>query len=453
MIETNRQDYKKELEEVVYMFCTGDGLEITHLQTSNGNEYTDTVTINGKIYELKNTHTYTDFLDKKRFEKRFSKLCLYGALSDYFSVAFKWGALTGIRPIKMARDLGEGFEDSFKKIFGVSDKKINLVKEILSVQEGIYDKNSEHSGLFVGIPFCPSRCLYCSFISEEIGKTKYATEYKDALVKEILALKGKTDKVRSVYVGGGTPVCLKDCDFEEILTAVNSVVKKGIEFTVEAGRPDVITPKKLEIMKNAGVTRVCVNPQTFSDKTLSLIGRKHTAKDVIEKFELVKAYGFCVNADIIAGLSGETFDDFKYTVDTAISLNPDNITVHTLCIKKGSKLKTETERLSVDYIDQMIDYSYLALKKAGYRPYYLYRQKYAAENLENVGYSKAGKECVYNIDVMEENSDNPACGANAVSKRVYKAENRIERYGTPKDIKTYIQKIDKIIEEKDKFFG
>ena len=453
MIETNRQDYKKELEEVVYMFSSGEGLEITHAQTQQGNEYTDTVTINGKTYELKNTHTPTDFLDKKRFEKRFSKLCLYKALTDHFKMNLKWGALTGIRPVKMARDLGEGFESEFKAVFDVSDKKINLVKEILKAQTGLYDENSEYSGLFVGIPFCPSRCLYCSFISEEIGKTKYATEYKNALVKEILALKGKTSTVRSVYVGGGTPVCLTDSDFAEILNAVNSVVKKGIEFTVEAGRPDVITKSKLEIMKDAGVTRVCVNPQTFSDKTLKLIGRKHSASDVIEKFELVKSYGFSINADVIAGLLGETLEDFKHTIDTAISLNPDNITVHTLCIKKGSKLKTETERLSVDYIDQMIDYSYLALKNAGYTPYYMYRQKYAAENLENVGYSKAGKECIYNIDVMEENTNNPACGANAVSKRVYMSENRIERYGTPKDIKTYIDKIDKIIEEKDKFFA
>lgn len=453
MIETNRQDYKKELEEVVYMFSSGEGLEISHFQESSDGEYVDTVTVNGKVYSVKNYHTPKDFLDKKRYEKRFSKLCLYNALSNYFGVKLKWGALTGIRPIKMARDLGENFEREFKSIFGVSDKKIALVKEILQTQEGLYDKNSKYSGLFIGIPFCPSRCAYCSFISEEIGKTKYAEEYKDALVKEITALSGKTEKVRSVYVGGGTPVCLTDEHFSEILSAVNKVVKSGIEFTVEAGRPDVINKEKLQIMKDAGVTRVCVNPQTFSDRTLKLIGRKHTASDVIEKFELVKSYGFTINCDIIAGLVGESLQDFQNTVDTAIRLNPENITVHTLCLKRGAKLKTETDRLEVDYIDQMIDYSHKALKKAGYNPYYLYRQKYAAENLENTGYSKPNKECIYNIDVMEENSDNPACGANAVSKRVFLSENRIERYGSPKDIKTYVRKIDKIIDEKNKFFG
>ncbi len=453
MIETNRQDYKKELEEVVYMFSSGKGLEISHFQEGNNGEYIDTVIINGEKYSAKNYHTPKDFLDKKRYEKRFSKLCLYNALSSHFNIKLKWGALTGIRPVKMARDLGENFEREFKTVFGVFDKKIELVKEILQTQEGLYDKNSNYSGLFVGIPFCPSRCAYCSFISEEIGKTKYAEEYKNALVKEITALSGKTQKVRSVYVGGGTPVALSDEHFTEILSAINKVVQRGVEFTVEAGRPDVITPNKLQIMKDAGVTRVCVNPQTFLDKTLKLIGRKHTASDVIEKFELVKSYGFIINCDIIAGLLGESLQDYKYTVDTAIKLNPENITVHTLCLKKGAKLKTETDRLEVDYIDQMIDYSHTALKNAGYRPYYLYRQKYAAENLENTGYSKPNKECVYNIDVMEENSDNPACGANAVSKRVFLSENRIERYGAPKDVKTYIEKIDKIIDEKNKFFG
>lgn len=453
MIETNRQDYKKELEEVVYMFSTGEGLEITHTQTENDGEYLDTVTINGKVYNAKNRHTYTDFLDKKRYEKRFSKLCLYNALSNHFGVTLKWGALTGIRPAKMARDLGENFEREFSSVFGVHDKKIKLVKEILQVQEKIYDKYSNHSGLFIGIPFCPSRCLYCSFISEEIGKSKYIKEYKNALVKEINALPNSAVNVRSVYVGGGTPVCLEDEDFYEILSAVKGKIPPNIEFTVEAGRPDVITEKKLQIMKDAGVTRVCVNPQTFSNDTLKLIGRKHTASDVIEKFKLVKSYGFLVNCDVIAGLSGESFQDFQNTIDTAVSLNADNITVHTLCLKKGAKLKTETERLKVDFIDQMIDYSYTALKGAGYKPYYMYRQKYAAENLENVGYAKPNTECIYNVDVMEENSNNPACGANAVSKRVYASENRIERYGTPKDIKTYIEKIDKIIDEKNKFFG
>lgn len=453
MIKTNREDFKKELEEVICMFSSGEDLTVCHTQSANGKIFIDKVNINGKDYEFENTHNHTDTLLKKRFEKRFSKLALYSALSSHYGVKLTWGSLTGIRPVKMARDLGFGFEKELKNLFEVTDKKVDLVKEIIDTQGDLYDKNSEYSALFIGIPFCPSRCLYCSFISEEIGKSKYVKEYANALIKEINSLKGKVENVRSVYVGGGTPVCLPDGEFIDILSAIKNIIPSGIEFTVEAGRPDVITDIKLKIMKDFGVTRICVNPQTFLDKTLKIIGRKHTANDVIDKINLAKSYGFSINADVIAGLTGETLDDFKSTVDTAINLDIDNITVHTLCIKKGSKLSELTSRLKEGEIESMIDYAHFALKKAGYLPYYLYRQKYAMGNLENTGYAKKGTECVYNIDVMEENTDNIACGANAVSKRVFLSENRIERYGTPKDIKTYVDKIDKIIKEKDEFFG
>ncbi len=452
MLTTNRQDFKKELEEVIYMFTTGSDIEVLHEQLETNFTYKDTVSINGNTFSIEDFHEPKDELDKKRYEKRFSKLALYTALSDFYGVKLPWGALTGIRPVKMARDLGGEFETQFEKVFGVAKKKTELVKEIIKNQCLIYDRFGEHKSLFIGIPFCPSKCAYCSFASQIIGKSKCVESYTQALVKEILSLKGKLDKVRSVYVGGGTPVCLPDKNLREILLAVKSVVKSGIEFTVEAGRPDVITSSNLSLMKELGVTRICVNPQTFSDKTLKLIGRNHTANDVLEKYELAKTFGFDINLDVIAGLQGETVEDFKNTVDTAIKTGADNITVHTLCLKRGAELRLKTERLDVSGIDQMIDYAYTALTSAGYRPYYLYRQKYAAGNLENTGYAKKGKECIYNVDVMEENSDNPACGANAVSKRVFNSENRIERCGSPKDIVTYIEKVDKLIENKEQFF-
>ena len=236
---------------------------------------------------------------------------------------------------------------------------------------------------------------------------------------------------------------------EKVLKAIGSV---NCEYTVEAGRPDCIERETLELLKKYGVTRICVNPQTFNDKTLKIIGRKHTADDIKEKFALAKEFGFDVNMDLIAGLNGETLDDFKYSIDQAIELNPDNITVHTLALKKGSKLKETTERLAEGEISKMIDYSVYRLINSGYNPYYMYRQKYMAGNLENTGYTKKGKACVYNVDVMEEITDNLACGANAVTKKLIIAENRIERYGAPKDVKTYIDKIEKIVEEKNKFF-
>ncbi|HBK02626.1 MAG TPA: coproporphyrinogen dehydrogenase HemZ, partial [Clostridiales bacterium] len=240
---------------------------------------------------------------------------------------------------------------------------------------------------------------------------------------------------------------------EHFAAVLDAIGKQNIEYTVEAGRPDCITEEKLKLMKEYGVTRVCVNPQTFSDKTLALIGRKHTAQETIDKYFLTKSYGFDVNMDLIAGLPEETFFDFKASLDKAIELSPENITVHTLCLKKGSKLKESMDRLTGEEVPKMVDYAHIALHSASYSPYYLYRQKYMAANLENTGYAKAGKECIYNIDIMEEIASILACGANAVGKRLFSTENRIERLGEPKDIKTYLNKLDKIIEEKNQLFS
>ena len=206
-------------------------------------------------------------------------------------------------------------------------------------------------------------------------------------------------------------------------------------------------------MKKYGVTRVCVNPQTFQDKTLELIGRRHTAKDVIEKFHLVKEYGFDVNMDLIAGLTGESFNDFKDTLNTAIRLKPENITVHTLCLKKGSKLKESTKCLSDGDVAKMVEFARLTLNENGYKPYYLYRQKYMAGNHENVGYALSGKQCIYNVDIMEETTDIVACGANAISKKVGKKGGIITRIAAPKDILSYINRQPQIILEKNSLFN
>ena len=228
-------------------------------------------------------------------------------------------------------------------------------------------------------------------------------------------------------------------------------INSGVEYTVEAGRPDAINKENLAILKDFGVTRICVNPQTFSNKTLELLGRNHSAEQVIEKYALAKG-DFDINMDLIAGLQGETFEDFEKSLSTAISLNPENLTVHTLCIKKGSSLAEETARLPEGEVEKMVEYAHDTLSSAGYNPYYLYRQKYMAGNLENTGYTKPGKACVYNVDVMEEISQNVACGANAVSKRVFNGGERIERLASPKDLQTYLQKAPTIMQNKEKFF-
>ena len=452
MINTNREDYKKDLEEVIFMFSDGQDVNVEHKEENDGKTFKNYFKLNGKDYFFENVAVCNDTLSLKRMEKRFSKLGLYKILSERYKIKLEWGALTGIRPTKMAYQAGENFEKEFDEIFCVSPKKISLIKDILQTQKGIIDLKGEYSDVFVSIPFCPTKCLYCSFISQQITKKEIVKEYVTALIKEIEGGLSLIKNPRSLYVGGGTPVCLDVDDLVRLLTTLKPIINKVQEFTVEAGRPDAITSEKLAVLKEFGVTRVCVNPQTFKDETLKIIGRKHTAQDILEKYELVKSFGFSINMDFIAGLPNETFSDFESSINKAIQLNPDNITVHTLCLKKGSTLKEKVKRLSVDEISKMIDFSHQVLKQNGYNPYYLYRQKYMAGNLENTGYSKRGKECIYNIDVMEETSQNIAFGANAVSKAVFACENRIERYGTPKDVTTYVNKIEKIIKDKEKLF-
>lgn len=441
--------YPELLEEAKF-FKNTDGLEIVCRHKDEGKIFSDEVEINGKTYSFTEEREYETETERKRYLKRYAKLALYKAMSDYLSQTLPWGALTGIRPVKFAYNEGENWRREMGEVLGVSENKLDLVGRIIEAQKPVYEKKDGNCDFFIGIPFCSSRCSYCSFFSSEIGKSPLVDDYVDALVKEIKAAKPLIKNLRSVYVGGGTPVSLPISRLSDILNAIGEV---NCEYTVEAGRPDSINEDNLKLLKERGITRICVNPQTFNDKTLEIIGRKHTAKDIYDKYELAKKYGFSVNMDLIAGLPGENFEDFKFSMDEAMRLSPDDITVHTLSLKKGSRLKELVDRLPDGEIDKMIDYSTYRAVSAGYEPYYTYRQKYMAGNLENTGYARGGKVCVYNIDVMEEIADNLACGANGVSKKLFSAEDRIERYGAPKDILTYINKIDEIIREKNKLFG
>ncbi len=457
MIDTNLEYLESELLEVVNLFESGNEIKIRHRFTENENKFVNTITLNGKVFAYGNlVGGFLSEIEKKRLIKRYAKLSLYKALSRLFDVELPWGSLTGIRPTKLAYqqlDLVGEFEDFFVDTMKVSKEKTQLIKEIINSQKDIYRKDDDNTDFFVFIPFCPSRCKYCSFISADIKSArKRVDEYVDTLVYEINQSKKYIKKLRSIYVGGGTPVSLSDEQLEKVLSALDDLVKDGIEYTVEAGRPDAITKSNLGILKKHGVTRICINPQTFSNKTLVSLGRNHTAEEVVEKYNLAKD-DFIVNMDLIAGLNGERFEDFKTSVDKAIELGADNITVHTLCIKKGSYLAETEDRLSGAEVARMVDYARENLKANGYFPYYLYRQKYMAGNLENVGYSKRGKACVYNVNVMEEISSTVACGANAISKRVFNGGERIERSASPKDVPTYLDNIQKILEKKDKLFN
>ena len=456
MIDTSLAFLENDLKEVANMFDGGADLKIKHRFTEGENKVVNTITINGKVYAYGNlVQPFKDDIERKRIIKRFAKLALYKGLSRFLSIELPWGALTGIRPTKLAyqrmEETGE-FKEFFTDTMKVSEDKTALTEAVLTSQKEIYKKDDNNTDFFVFIPFCPSRCKYCSFISADIKSAKkHVDEYIDALIEEINQSASLIKNLRSIYIGGGTPVALSDEHLERVLSAIDKI-NTGVEYTVEAGRPDAITESNLRLLKSHGVTRICINPQTFSDKTLELLGRNHKASDVEEKFNMAKN-DFIINMDLIAGLEGETFEDFKCSIDKAIALSPDNITVHTLCIKRGSYLAENSDRLSGEEVSKMVDYAHQTLSVAGYKPYYLYRQKYMAGNLENVGYTKEGKACVYNVDVMEEISSTVACGANAISKRVYDGGERIEREASPKDVATYLQKIDIIMAKKRKLFS
>ncbi len=455
MIITNEPFLEAELSDVIRLFDGADAPELTHRTEYDGARFCNVFTLDGRETVFENEARAGGALEYKRLCKRYAKLGLYRVLSAYYGKELPWGALTGIRPTRLAyaeRERGRDFVPLFRDM-GVSEENIALVGRVLEGQTGIYERREGNADLFLSLPFCPSKCVYCSFITAPIAATrKYMPEYLTALERETAALP-PFENLRSVYIGGGTPFALGADELERVLKAVAGVRNNDCEYTVEAGRPDVFTDEKLALCKRYGVTRICINAQSFSDRTLERIGRKHTAEQVREAFRMAKPYGFTVNCDLIAGLTGESLSEFKASVDEAIALAPENVTVHTLCLKKGSKLKEEVSALAEGELSEMIAYSRKALSAAGYEPYYLYRQKYMAGAHENVGWTKPGYASVYNIDIMEESADNPAAGANAISKKVFATEGRIERLGSPKDIPTYLGKVDELVRKKRELFG
>lgn len=401
----------------------------------------------------------SEALAAKSAEKRHGKIMLYKALCAISGVELPYGSLTGIRPTKLYRELadkGIDASDYFVNTLSVSREKTDFVAQICRNQEGIYTRNEHEIDLFVNIPICVTRCSYCSFISAEYGKiTKLIAPYIYQLIAEIEQAKkiiANGYKLRAIYVGGGTPTSLHEAEFAQVMDALSGL--DAVEFTLEAGRPDTITRAKLEAMAKANVTRISINPQSFNDNTLKLIGRSHTANNIINSYNIAREFAFDINMDLIAMLPGESVEDFSLSVDKTIALRPDNITVHTLAIKKGSVLKnSEYDNRHSDIAAQMLDYANRTLTLNGYTPYYMYRQKYMSGNLDNAGYALSGKACVYNIDIMEESHSILSCGAGGISKRVYSSENRIERLANPKGIDVYLERLEKISADKAEFFA
>lgn len=453
MLKTNCENFRADIMDVLRAFgCEEE--EFTHYFSSAGGKMFNRIEYCGKFYDFSEDYTAENRLAFKRLAKRSCKLSFYNVLSETLGINLPWGALTGIRPTKLAyaeQRAGRDFKELFTKL-KVVDPNISLIKRVLTAQNGIYGVIGQD--LYVSVPFCPTKCEYCSFITAPVAKTaQYIEDYVACVCKEILSVKPLLKNLRSAYVGGGTPFVLDCSQLGRIYAAINAVSGNNAEYTVEAGRPDVFSEDKLKLSKEFNVTRICVNPQSFNDSTLQAIGRKHTAAQTLQAYETAEKYGFDINLDLIAGLADESVKDFEKSLKTAIDLDPANITVHTLSLKAGAKLKENVKRLNISGIGEMILLSRQMLTEAGYEPYYLYRQKYQAGGLENVGWAKSGKACVYNVDVMEETADNVAVGAGAISKRVFGEDDRIERYAAPKDIPTYLQKTDTIISERQKLFN
>ena len=413
--------------------------------------------------------------DTNRKETKNSlKRTLYQLLSEYTGVELPWGNLTGIRPTKIPMALleeGKSEEEIaryMKETYFTSDEKIKLSIEIAERELELLHKLDYEEGysLYIGIPFCPTTCLYCSFTSYSLAAWKNRMdEYLDALEKELdyTAVKFAHKKLNSIYIGGGTPTTLNPKQLDRLIRKIKCSFDLSdlVEFTVEAGRPDSITREKLMVLRNHGISRISINPQTMKQETLDLIGRHHTVQQTIDSFYLARELGFDnINMDLIVGLPGESLSDVADTMEVIRKLAPDNLTVHSLAIKRAARLNIQRERYQDFEIVNTADHIALTLKVAeemGLFPYYLYRQKNMAGNFENVGYAAPGKAGVYNVLIMEEKQSIVACGAGASTKRVWVQPNpdgthRIERAENVKDVAQYIARIDEMIERKSRLF-
>ncbi len=396
------------------------------------------------------------------------KRLLYRTLADYTGHELPWGNLTGIRPTKIPMALLEqGYSnveiaEHMRTVYQVSREKTALAISIANRERHILKDINYEKGysLYIGIPFCPSICLYCSFSSSPIGLwEKKVDEYLDALCKEIRfgaeAFSGR--ELNTVYIGGGTPTTLSPAQLDRLLTEVEEHFDFShlLEYTVEAGRPDSITKEKLEVLRRHGISRISINPQTMNQKTLDLIGRKHTVEETLEAFRLARSLGFDnINMDLIVGLPGEGMDEVEHTMKVLGELSPDNITVHSLAVKRASRLHLDLEKYQQDISNSsaVMDMTARYAALSGCHPYYLYRQKNMAGNFENVGYAKEGKAGIYNILIMEEVQSILALGAGASTKLVY-PDGRIERIENVKDIRSYLERVDEMIERKRAAFS
>ncbi|MCC8072923.1 MAG: coproporphyrinogen dehydrogenase HemZ [Clostridiales bacterium] len=395
---------------------------------------------------------------------------LYDVLSKLLNFRPPWGILFGVRPAKLmhriANEIGEEkAKDYFINTYKTTKEKANLASSVMHNENKIISLSKEDSfSLYISIPFCPTRCSYCSFVSHSIEKTKKLIEpYVDLLCKELESIgeiaKELSLNLETIYFGGGTPTTLSAVQLANIIKTIekNFDLSNLREYTVEAGRPDTITVEKLNALKTGGITRISINPQTFNDNVLNAIGRRHTSEQTINAFEIARDCGFDnINMDLIAGLPLDTLESFKNSLDKAIMLSAESVTVHTLALKSASYIVTRDETFNVSekvLALDMVNYSGEALKANGYYPYYMYRQSKSVGNLENVGWCKDGFDCLYNVFMMDETHSVFAAGAGAVTRLKNQNTGYIERIYNYKYPYEYIDNFNEILHRKKRILN
>lgn len=476
IVETNWENYEYDIHSLVKAFYPEYQVKVAGRQKIEENSWKpflrilfakDSIRIGKNVGEGYEEET-TPLPEGKEYKNAFKRF-FYEYLSKLTGKTLPWGNLTGIRPTKIAMELLEKGRTKEEVIsfmedtHFVSEEKATLSYEIAELEKKILSTIHYENGysLYVGIPFCPTTCLYCSFTSYPVRAwEKRMDEYLDCVCKEIdyvaKAFQGKV--LDTIYVGGGTPSSISAQHLDRLLSKLEEHfdVTKLKEFTVEAGRADSITREKLEVIYKHHVSRISINPQTMKDETLKLIGRHHTVAQVKEAYAMAREIGFDnINMDLILGLPGEDEEDVANTIREIKALNPDNLTIHSLAIKRASRLSQWIEENGISTLkntDATMEIASRGAREMGMKPYYLYRQKNMSGNFENTGYAKEGKNGIYNILIMEEKQDIVACGAGTITKRVF-PDGRIERCDNVKDVALYISNIEEMIDRKKKLFA
>ncbi len=456
---------KQENETYIESVLQDDGVKISVSTNIMYHQHA-----NACVSQKYNTVDKENKNEYNRFCRDIAKLSFYKAANKIIKVNIPWGILTGIRPTKIVHMLieegrkNDEIRNIFREHYVVNEKKTDIAIEVAQHEKRILTQLKPKSiGLYIGIPFCPTRCLYCSFVSNAVHKMKkFIDPYIDALQQEIVYTKNIIQDmgwhVECIYIGGGTPTVLSPHLLDKLLKTLSIHVdmQDVKEFTVEAGRPDTIDEEKLRIMKTYNVNRLSINPQTMNETILKTIGRNHSTEDILKSYALARKIGFNnINMDVIAGLPGENEKLFKHTITEIERLGPENITVHTMSIKRASRLHEKIDEytlLQADTVNNMLAFTQQFMKEKNMVPYYMYRQKNILGNLENVGYCKPDFECIYNIEIMEEKNSIMAMGSGAVTKMVDLKNSRLERIFNVKDVREYIKRIDEMMLKKNKIY-